>query len=69
MTGYEGQPFANDDWLISPPLNLDDFENEALVFYNAMSYTGPDMELKISTDYDGGGDPYTATWSTESFTK
>ena len=68
MTGYEGQPFANDDWLISPPLNLDDFENEALVFYNAMSYTGPDMELKISTDYDGGGDPYTATWSTESFT-
>ena len=68
MTGYEGQPYENDDWLISPPLNLDDFTNEILVFYNAMSYTGPDMELKVSTDYDGGGDPYSATWSVESFT-
>jgi hypothetical protein len=68
MTGYEGQPYENDDWLVSPPLNLDNYENEVLVFYNAMGYTGPDLELKISTDYDGGGDPYSATWSTESFT-
>ncbi|MCD4684037.1 MAG: choice-of-anchor J domain-containing protein, partial [Bacteroidales bacterium] len=68
MTGYEGQPYENDDWLVSPPLNLDNYENEVLVFYNALGYTGPDLELKISTDYDGGGDPYSATWSTESFT-
>ncbi|MCD4730160.1 MAG: DUF5017 domain-containing protein, partial [Bacteroidales bacterium] len=68
MTGYELQPYENDDWLVSPPLNLDNYENEILVFYNALGYTGPDLELKISTDYDGGGDPYTATWTTESFT-
>lgn len=68
MTGYEGQPYENEDWLISPALNLDDYENEVLVFYNALGYTGPDLELKISTDYDGGGDPTTATWTDESFT-
>jgi len=68
MTGYEGQSYENDDWLISSPLDLDNYENEVLVFYNALGYTGPDLELKISTDYDGGGDPYSATWSNESFT-
>jgi len=67
MSGYEGQPYANDDWLISPPLNLDEYENEVLVFYNAYNYDGPDLECKISTDYNGGGDPYSATWTTESF--
>lgn len=68
MTGYDGAPFENDDWLISPALNLDEYESEVLVFYNALGYTGPDLQLKISTDYDGGGDPTTATWTTESFT-
>ncbi len=68
MTGYEGQPYANDDWLISPALDFDSYDDEVLVFYNALGYTGPDLELKISTDYDGGGDPSTATWTPESFT-
>ncbi len=68
MTGYEGQPYENDDWLISPALNLDNYNNEILIFKNALGYTGPDLQLKISTDYDGQGDPYTATWLTETFT-
>ncbi|MCD4729949.1 MAG: choice-of-anchor J domain-containing protein, partial [Bacteroidales bacterium] len=68
MTGYEGQAYENDDWLISPALDLDSYHNEILVFQNALGYTGPDLQLKISTDYDGGGDPYSATWATESFT-
>jgi len=68
MTGYDGQPYENDDWLISPALNLDNYNNEILVFQNGLGYTGPDLLLKISTDYDGGGDPYSATWTTEPFT-
>ena len=71
-TGYIGgnppEYEDSDDWLISPPLNLDESENEILVFYSAMNYTGPDLQLKISTDYDGGGDPSTATWTEETFT-
>jgi hypothetical protein len=68
MSGYEGQSYQNDDWLISPPMNFDEYLNETLVFMNAKSYSGPDLEVKISTDYDGGGDPNTATWTTKSFT-
>ena len=67
MTGYDGEPFENDDWLISPPLNLDEYSNETLDFFNSMNYTGNPLELKISTDYDGGGDPYSATWTTLDF--
>ncbi|MBN2174223.1 MAG: choice-of-anchor J domain-containing protein [Bacteroidales bacterium] len=67
VSGYAGQSYENDDWLISPPMNLDNYNNEILTFYNAKSYTGPDMTLKVSTNYDGGGDPYTATWTTLSF--
>ncbi len=67
ISGYSGGSNENDDWLISPPMNLDAYTNEVLTFYNAMNYTGPDMEVKISTDYDGGGDPYSATWTTLSY--
>ena len=68
MTGYDGQAYENDDWLISPALDFDGYNNEMIVFQNALGYTGPDLELKISTDYDGGNDPGSATWSTELFT-
>ncbi len=67
MTGYAGEPYENEDWLISPAFNLDDSDNEILTFDVAMNYTGPDMELLISTDYTSG-DPTTATWETLSFT-
>jgi len=67
MTGYAGgsppEYEENDDWLISPSMNFDNFDNEKIVFVNAMNYTGPDLELKISTDYDGGGDPTSAQWT------
>jgi len=68
ITGYDGQPYENDDWLISPALNLDNYTNELIVFQNALGYNGEDLKLKISTNYDGGGDPYSATWSEELFT-
>ncbi|RLD54790.1 MAG: hypothetical protein DRJ05_14050 [Bacteroidetes bacterium] len=71
MTGYDSgssTTFANEDWLISPLLDLDTFTSANITFWNAMNYTGDDMELKVSTDYDGGGDPYSATWTNLSYT-
>ena len=68
ISGYEGQPVENEDWLISPPLNFNNYDNEVLGFDNAKNYSGPDMELKLSTDYDGGGDPNSATWTTLAYT-
>ncbi|MEA3476819.1 MAG: choice-of-anchor J domain-containing protein, partial [Bacteroidota bacterium] len=63
MSGFSGGPLDNEDWLISSAMNLDAYTNEVLTFFSAMNYTGPDLELVISTDYDGGGDPSTATWT------
>ncbi len=68
MSGYYQQSYVNEDWLISPPLNLDNYENEVLKFYNAVGYVGPALECKISENYDGGGNPYSATWTNEAFT-
>jgi hypothetical protein len=69
MSGYNsGTTYENEDWLISPMLNLDSFTNSNIAFANAMNYTGNDLELKVSTDYDGGGDPNSASWTNLSFT-
>lgn len=63
MSGYAGGSNENDDWLISAPLNFDNFHNESLSFFTAKNYDGNPLEVKISTDYDGQGDPYTANWT------
>ncbi len=63
MSGYEGGSNENEDWLISPALNFDNYTNELLTFETAMNYSGPPLELKISNDYDGASDPNTATWA------
>ncbi len=59
-----GYHFENDDWLISPPLNLNDFSNEILNIETAGNFNGPDLELYYSTNYDGSSDPSTnGTWT------
>ncbi|MEN8223847.1 MAG: choice-of-anchor J domain-containing protein [Bacteroidota bacterium] len=55
-------PFENEDWLISPAMNFNNYTSEVLSFQTAHNYTGPALEVKISTDYDGV-DPATASWS------
>ncbi len=72
MSGYDygsGTTFANEDWMISPMLDLESqgYTMADIVFSNAKNYTGNDLELKVSTDYDGGGDPNSATWTSLSF--
>ena len=52
---------ANEDWLISPAFNLDAYSDVVLNFRSAMNYTGPDVEVYFSNDYDGQ-DPSTANW-------
>jgi hypothetical protein len=64
MTGYANSTSnENEDWLISPQLDLSDFENEKLEFFSATGYTGPALELKVSTDYNGSGNPNDFTWT------
>ena len=64
--GYNGG--VNEQWCISPAFNINDYQNVILTFRNAKNYTGPDLELKYSTNYDGV-DPTTANWWTFDFNK
>ena len=61
ISGFQGN-VPSDDWLISPPLFLDNYLNEMLSFRTAKNYTGPDLQVKISTNYVGGN-PASATWT------
>ena len=53
---------ANEDWCISPAFNLDAYDNPVLTFRTAMNFTGNDLEVFFSNDYDGE-DPTAATWT------
>jgi hypothetical protein len=53
---------ANEDWLISPAITVDEGYGLAFSFASATQYDGNAIALKYSTDYYGVGDPSTATW-------
>ncbi|MCA6381841.1 MAG: choice-of-anchor J domain-containing protein [Cytophagales bacterium] len=61
MNGFAGTAQLNEDWLISPVTTLS--ANASLSFYSQFSFAGPALQLKISTNYTGSGDPTTATWT------
>jgi hypothetical protein len=65
MNGFAGGPVNNEDWLISPALNLsaaNGFTVPLLSFYSRIAFNGPAPQLLVSTDYTSG-DPTTATWT------
>lgn len=52
-----------ESWLISPGIDLSSSTNSSLSFSSDFRYTGPTLEVLISTDYDGVSLPGTATWA------
>lgn len=70
---YSGQLYANitnyfsssnhacETWLISPSLDLSTASNPRFSFKSAYNYTGPAIQVLVSTNYNSG-DPNTATW-------
>lgn len=52
---------ATIDWLISPAFDLDSYSDVVLTFRTAKNYTGEDIHVYFSNDYDGQ-DPTGATW-------
>jgi hypothetical protein len=69
--GYGGNAPC-DTWLISPGLDLTDVTNPTLTFLTWTNYVdignSDPLEVKLSTDYSGSGDPSAATWSSVSCT-
>lgn len=62
ISNYDGANFDSECWLISPTINLTGSSSPTLSFDNAYNYTGPTLEVLVSTDYVSG-DPSTATWT------
>lgn len=69
MNGYNENELSN-DWLISPSMNLNEYNNDKMLFWTSWKYGSADDELmlKYSTDYTGG-DPTSANWTELTFTK
>jgi hypothetical protein len=59
---------ACESWLISPAINLTGAAAPAFSFQNAKNYTGDDLTVWVSTNYDGISAPSTATWTQLTFT-
>ncbi|MBJ6143936.1 T9SS type A sorting domain-containing protein [Hymenobacter sp. BT559] len=59
-----GSNVENQDWLISPSLNLSATNFPSLTFWARSAFTGPSLAVRVSTNYTGSGDPSLATWTT-----
>ena len=65
MSNYDGGNSASETWLITPGIDLSGATNPIFGFYNACNHSGADIEVYISTDYDGTSNPNTGfTWNT-----
>jgi hypothetical protein len=54
---------ASESWLISPSINLINASNPNLSFRNVVRYSVmPQLEVLVSTNYTGIGNPNNATW-------
>lgn len=63
MNSYkDGANLANEDWLISPKVDLKGKTKAEVEFYSKGRFSGPDIEFYVSIDYTGSDKPSTATW-------
>ena len=63
INGYSGGAVENEDWLISPPLLISGIATPVMSFYSRVEFAGPILQLLVSADYDGYGNPRNATWT------
>lgn len=62
MNGYAGgNYFANEDWLISPAVDLNTYAYPTLTFFSRTNFNGNPIEVLLSNNYTGGS-PLTANW-------
>lgn len=63
MNGFNAGNQLNEDWLISPALNLSATNIPLLFFQSRNKFAGDQLKLFVSTNYSGSGDPNLATWT------
>ena len=62
MSGHDGVPIQNEDWLISPVMDFLPYQDVKFEFISAKNYDGPDVQFFFSQNYDGSGNPNDFTW-------
>lgn len=62
ISGF-GANTASADWLITPMISLSGGSDYVFEFASMKRFEGPDLQVLISTDYSGSGDPNSATWT------
>ena len=60
---YGGGPHVTEMWLHSPAMNFNQYSGETMSFQTAKNYAGPTLEVLISSNYDGTGNPNNFTWT------
>lgn len=67
MNGFATTAMINEDWLISPKLAIESntARTPILTFYSRVRFAGDPLQLLVSTNYSGSGDPQAAgvTWT------
>ncbi len=58
-----GSNVINEDWLISPSLNLVSTTFPLLSYWSRTAFNGAPLKLRVSTNYSGTGNPALATWT------
>jgi len=61
--GYANQTYnENEDWLISPAISSNGYQDAILSFRTAMKFDGDPLQVKVSVDYDGQSEPTDFEW-------
>lgn len=65
INGYFGGNFANEDWLITPRLDMSSYTNPFFNFYARYKFPGDSLHVMYSTNYSGTGNPSASgvTWT------
>ncbi len=64
MNGFSSGAQNNEDWLISPAINLTTAPTAILTFQTSRPFSGTNLQVLVSTNYSGAGAPSAATWTT-----
>ncbi|MEO6731046.1 MAG: Ig-like domain-containing protein [Ferruginibacter sp.] len=58
-----GTNVLNEDWFISPAFDLTATNYPLLSYWSRTAFNGAPLQLKVSTDYPGTGNPAAYTWT------